>query len=1281
MESSMRLSESTCSTKFHGGGPRGDPGPVGGKSSITTIKKRSLRRAYNRLRTQGHTWCKGQYWQTQTILPSKPTFQGTKPRTLTPQPLEHVPKNRLIVFHWNGGALSSARYQELLHWLHLQRIDIALLSETHWSYTQEWNTPYWHAIHTGRDPSQKDMASGLLLLLATRLCRAGQIAWQEVVPGRVVHCRLHLTLRPVDFIGVYQHPLNTSALQKARRKQVWTSLQQLLTVLPHRNTLCLLGDFNCSLPCLPRLVGQAHYRTTSGKKSGPQHGDMTTFSNLLNDYQLVALNTWTSTLGAISYTNSGSSRIDFVLVRHRDADTQAKQVGLLDEAPFLPSGAHHIPMITSLNYKHYKPSRAQTSKLPRQVKTHCIAEYRQDTLYWQQCSNGVNFALRGASGLDDLHDLYNLLHQGTMHYFHHGAEKRSDTQLGFAEPKWQHYKQLRTAGTTDLNALFQKWWHFTKFKRMEQLHLRWIREVKHQKIRQLTLDAEQAYMQHDSFKLYHIISHSCPRQRSKRPHLKGEDGSFLTPTEETANYVKFIADNWAGPPLEIPSFPPPGIPFSVQDLEQAIATIPTTRAVAPGFAPGPMWKSQSTFLAMWLFDKLQTWWRQDPPHIPQSWKDAWACWLPKPHKPTTRLENLRMLGLQEPLGKAVLKLIARKALRMTFDWLSRYPQFAYLPFRSTREALLRGAFHCHEVRRLLMNQKRSIHATTASQPRLHCAGGIMLFIDLTRAFDQVPRNILKAALHRARLDPKLQSLILHWHHNTHYHIDVNNTCRSVPVNRGVRQGCSIAPYLWAAIMALMLDELQQCIPPQWILDHVTIYADDIHVFCLFWDANELSLAIQYFELIINAIERLGLSLSPSKSCVITRGKGPGYEKWKKTSLARDSTRNYHLLLREGALRIPLKRKTLYLGTFLSYDQFERQTVELRVQAGWNNFRRLKPWLCRKHKISLQLKLELMRTCILSTISYGVMFVGLQTNGIKLICQTLHQMYRRILGNLPYRTHETHTTVLDRFQIEPPLLVLHKLANQAHQSLSNALTQVHTHDVIHQINWLTLNDTRTLLTSALCQPEGAPESDTEPEEVACIYCSFIAPTLPELQRHQTLVHAMPTPQIRQVDYQQDDGMPQCKHCKKMFMNWRSFKSHCQANVCGVNHNKPPVLPTPVSFEWDVEDPVEMEANSRHTEYHDRALVYAVEADYASARGDRTLCDYLKAHCILCSKHMSHTKALTAHMRSNHPSQLQRSHCIGNTEDASVHWQFVSMQLLSGYFQQNAPVSSLLAVGYP
>ena len=390
--------------------------------------------------------------------------------------------------------------------------------------------------------------------------------------------------------------------------------------------------------------------------------------------------------------------------------------------------------------------------------------------------------------------------------------------------------------------------------------------------------------------------------------------------------------------------------------------------------------------------KLQLWWNQNPPIIPQTWRDASGCWLPKPHKPSTRLENLGMLGLQKPLGKAVLKLVAKKALYQTLQWLGTYPQFAYLPFRSTRDSILRGAVHCGTVRQLLMHQKRSIHASTLSQPRLHCAGGIMPFLDLHRAFEQVPRPTLLTALQTTQLDPRLQCLIIQWRQDTHYHIEVNNTCRSIPVSRGVRQGCSIAPYLWTAVMALLIDDLQHSIPRAWLSSNLTIYADDIDVHCVFHNISKLTQAVKYFEEIIAAIERLGLQISPSKSCVIIRGKGPGYEKWKKNHTCVDASKLHYLVLAYNNMKIPLKKKQLYLGIILSYDQFERQTVEVRVQAGWNNFKRLQPWLCRKHHMSLKLRMELMRTCIIPTVCYGVFYTGLQENGINLICQTLHQMY-------------------------------------------------------------------------------------------------------------------------------------------------------------------------------------------------------------------------------------------------------------------------------------------------
>ena len=98
----------------------------------------------------------------------------------------------------------------------------------------------------------------------------------------------------------------------------------------------------------------------------------------------------------------------------------------------------------------------------------------------------------------------------------------------------------------------------------------------------------------------------------------------------------------------------------------------------------------------------------------------------------------------------------------------------------------------------------------------------------------------------------------------------------------------------------------------------------------------------FFEAVIMAIERMGLTLSPQKSCVLLKGKGPGFLSWKKRHCITSKSAPPCLSLRDGSLRIPIMKKCLYLGVVLSYEDFQKQTVAVRVNAGWNNFRRLQP---------------------------------------------------------------------------------------------------------------------------------------------------------------------------------------------------------------------------------------------------------------------------------------------------------------------------------------------------
>ena len=67
----------------------------------------------------------------------------------------------------------------------------------------------------------------------------------------------------------------------------------------------------------------------------------------------------------------------------------------------------------------------------------------------------------------------------------------------------------------------------------------------------------------------------------------------------TLLYVQFITDNWTGPPIVLPDLPTPGVPFTLTELEQVIATIHRPRRSHQALHRDH-WKSQSMFIAEWL---------------------------------------------------------------------------------------------------------------------------------------------------------------------------------------------------------------------------------------------------------------------------------------------------------------------------------------------------------------------------------------------------------------------------------------------------------------------------------------------------------------------------------------------------------------------------------------------------------------------------------------------------------------------------------------------------------
>ena len=165
-----------------------------------------------------------------------------------------------------------------------------------------------------------------------------------------------------------------------------------------------------------------------------------------------------------------------------------------------------------------------------------------------------------------------------------------------------------------------------------------------------------------------------------------------------------------------------------------------------------------------------------------------------------------------PVSNCLAKLAA-ELLRPSVQALAaRFPQYAFISQRSVEDSIERACSHCAAVRTTIEAQKYNIHLRRAGCKAGKCKGGLTLSLDLSRAFDCLPREVLHSALVFAEVHPQLIDLILHIHRHSTLRISHKSHDIDVELHSGVRQGCSLSPALWSIFICYVLHLLSAQIP-------------------------------------------------------------------------------------------------------------------------------------------------------------------------------------------------------------------------------------------------------------------------------------------------------------------------------------------------------------------------------------------------------------------------------------------------------------------------------------
>jgi hypothetical protein len=130
----------------------------------------------------------------------------------------------------------------------------------------------------------------------------------------------------------------------------------------------------------------------------------------------------------------------------------------------------------------------------------------------------------------------------------------------------------------------------------------------------------------------------------------------------------------------------------------------------------------------------------------------------------------------------------------------------------------------------------------------------MIFIDLEKAYDKVPRNVMWWALQKHKVSSKYITLIKDMYDNVATSVRTSDgDTNDFPINIGLHQESALSPYLFALVMDEVTRDIQGGIP--WCM----LFADDV----LLVDESRTEVD-KKLELWRRTLEAKGFRLSRSK---------------------------------------------------------------------------------------------------------------------------------------------------------------------------------------------------------------------------------------------------------------------------------------------------------------------------------------------------------------------------------------------------------------------------------
>uniref|UniRef100_A0A7I4Y4S3 Reverse transcriptase domain-containing protein n=1 Tax=Haemonchus contortus TaxID=6289 RepID=A0A7I4Y4S3_HAECO len=405
--------------------------------------------------------------------------------------------------------------------------------------------------------------------------------------------------------------------------------------------------------------------------------------------------------------------------------------------------------------------------------------------------------------------------------------------------------------------------------------------------------------------------------------INDENGYLLTDRKQALKRWREYFENistaeFAHP--AIPCAPPvygPVQKITVRETITAMKRMTSGKATGPDDLAADLWKSKCWNPAGWLTDFFNQVVAEKK--VPESWQQSTTIpiWKKKGspgdcacHRP------IRLLSHSMKIFERIVDSRIRDIVELTTN------QCGFVSGCSTIDAI-------HATRLLLekhREKRRPVH---------------LAFLDLEKAFDRVPRDVIWYALRQHGVPEELIEWVRILYTSPKSRVQTAaGISTDFPISVGVHQGSALSPLLFVVVMDAITKDLQK--PAPWSL----LYADDVMLASE--DKSELESQVQTWS---DRLARFGLRLNVKKTEYLTTDSSePGSIKINGTELTRTTTFKYH-------------------GSALASDGSLGFETNSRVNAAWLKWRSMTGVLCDKN-IPERLKSKIYRTVIRPVAIYG-----------------------------------------------------------------------------------------------------------------------------------------------------------------------------------------------------------------------------------------------------------------------------------------------------------------------